>query len=39
MNGDEHGIEASAVPIIASEQGSSGAMIFFWPLDENGAGE
>ena len=28
-------IEASAVPIVA-EQGSSGAMIFFWPLDRDG---
>ena len=35
--GTEHGIEAAAFPIIASEEGSSGAMIFFWPLDENGA--
>jgi PAS domain-containing protein len=24
-------IESSAFPIVASEQGSSGAMIFFWP--------
>jgi len=36
--GSEHGIEAAAFPIIASEEGASGAMIFFWPLDENGAG-
>ncbi|MGI9019923.1 MAG: hypothetical protein ACR2G3_04355 [Solirubrobacterales bacterium] len=36
--GVEHGIEAAAFPIIASEEGSSGAMIFFWPLAENGAG-
>ena len=36
--GTEHGIEAAAFPIIASEQGASGAMIFFWPLEENGAG-
>ena len=35
-NGDEHRIEASAVPIMASERGSSGAMIFFWPLGEDG---
>jgi PAS domain-containing protein len=34
--GTEHGIEAAAFPIIASEEGSSGAMIFFWPLSENG---
>ncbi len=35
--GTEHGIEAAAFPIIASEAGSSGAMIFFWPLEGNGA--
>jgi PAS domain-containing protein len=34
--GEEHSIEAAAFPIIASEEGSSGAMIFFWPLTENG---
>jgi PAS domain-containing protein len=28
-------IEASAFPIVASEEGSSGAMILFWPLDGN----
>jgi PAS domain-containing protein len=26
-------IESSAFPIVASEEGSSGAMILFWPLD------
>jgi PAS domain-containing protein len=31
VGGEEHEIEASALPIVASEQGSSGAMIFFWP--------
>jgi PAS domain-containing protein len=36
--GVEHGIEAAAFPIIASEAGASGAMIFFWPLERNGAG-
>jgi PAS domain-containing protein len=36
--GAEHGVEAAAFPIIASEEGASGAMIFFWPLEENGAG-
>ena len=35
-NGAEHGIEAAAFPIIASEEGASGAMIFFWPLEEDG---
>ncbi len=32
MNGDEHAIEASALPIRATE-GTSGAMVFFWPLE------
>ena len=36
--GERHSIEASAFPIIASDQGSSGAMIFFWPLAANGGG-
>jgi PAS domain-containing protein len=31
-------IEASAVPIVSSPEGSSGAMILFWPLGENGNG-
>jgi PAS domain-containing protein len=35
--GEEHGIEAAAFPIMASEQGASGAMIFFWPQARNGA--
>ena len=30
-------IEASAFPIVASAEGSSGAMILFWPLSENGS--
>src|SRR5436309_1168418 len=34
-SGAEHEIESSAFPIIASEEGSSGAMILFWPLDPN----
>jgi PAS domain-containing protein len=32
MKGDEHAIEASALPILASE-GTSGALVFFWPLE------
>jgi PAS domain-containing protein len=36
-NGGQREIESSAFPIVASEEGSSGAMIFFWPQDENGA--
>ena len=35
-NGGMREIESSAFPIIASEEGSSGAMIFFWPHDGNG---
>ena len=35
-NGKRISIEASAFPIVASEHGSSGAMILFWPLSENG---
>ena len=31
-NGERVSIEASAFPIVASEHGSSGAMILFWPL-------
>ena len=34
--GEEHRIESSAFPIVASEEGSSGAMIFFWPSRGNG---
>ena len=30
--GDEHEIEASALPVQATE-GVSGAMVFFWPLE------
>jgi PAS domain-containing protein len=37
-NGERVAIEASAFPIVASEQGSSGAMILFWPLSDNGGG-
>jgi PAS domain-containing protein len=33
-NGANRSIESSAFPIVASEEGSSGAMIFFWPRDE-----
>ena len=39
--GDEHRIEASAVPIIGADASSSGAMIFFWPIGDvqaDGAG-
>jgi PAS domain-containing protein len=38
VKGTEHRIEATAFPIVASEHGSSGAMILFWPLGEDGAG-
>ena len=36
--GAKREIEASAFPIVASEQGSSGAMVLFWPLSDNGGG-
>ena len=36
--GGEHTIEAAAFPIMTSEEGASGAMIFFWPAEGNGAG-
>jgi PAS domain-containing protein len=36
--GERISIEASAFPIVAAEHGSSGAMIFFWPLGANGTG-
>jgi PAS domain-containing protein len=36
--GSTQPIEASAFPIVANDQGSSGAMILFWPLSENGSG-
>lgn len=29
-------VEASAIPIVANEAGSSGAMILFWPQADNG---
>jgi len=34
-NGRKREIESSAFPIVASEEGSSGAMIFFWPQDDD----
>jgi len=36
-NGGTREIESSAFPIVASEEGSSGAMIFFWPQDDDRA--
>jgi len=35
-NGTPRTVEASAFPIVASEEGSSGAMILFWPQPSNG---
>lgn len=37
--GEEHRIAASGMPIVSSEHGASGAIIFFWPLDEDRARE
>ena len=36
--GERTAIEASAFPIVTAENGSSGAMILFWPLSDNGDG-
>jgi PAS domain-containing protein len=36
-NGGKREIQSSAFPIVASEEGSSGAMVFFWPQASNGA--
>jgi PAS domain-containing protein len=33
LGGDEHDIEASALPI-RGESGTTGAMVFFWPIEE-----
>ena len=33
LNGAEHDIEASALPILSSE-GTRGAMVFFWPAGD-----
>ena len=33
-DGESTAIEASAFPIVASEEGSSGAMVLFWPVPE-----
>ncbi len=38
--GAERRIASSAFPIVASEEGSSGAMVLFWPTDEeDGSGK
>jgi PAS domain-containing protein len=37
--GEHHEIAASGVPIIGKEHGASGAIVFFWPLDEDRARE
>ena len=37
--GEEHSIEAAAFPIVASEEGASGAMIFFWPLGDGASAD
>ena len=34
--GGQREIESSTFPIVASEEGSSGAMVLFWPLGANG---
>lgn len=37
--GEEYEIAASGMPMISSEHGASGAIIFFWPVDEDRARE
>lgn len=37
--GDEYEIAASGMPMISAEHGASGAIIFFWPVDEDRARE
>jgi PAS domain-containing protein len=37
VTGEEHEIEASALPIVA-DAGQEGAMIFFWSRDDGGGG-
>lgn len=32
--GDEYEIEASGLPIVGSDRGSSGAVLIFWPIGE-----
>ncbi len=36
-DGAEREIASSAFPIVASERGSSGAMILFWPTNDQGS--
>jgi PAS domain-containing protein len=38
-DGENHKIAASAMPIVGSGNGASGAMVIFWPVDENKARE
>ena len=33
-DGERHEIAASGMPIVSTEHGASGAIIFFWPLDD-----
>jgi PAS domain-containing protein len=35
----KHRIAASAMPIVGAASGASGAMVIFWPVDENQARE
>jgi PAS domain-containing protein len=38
-DGEHHDIAASGMPIVSTEHGASGAIIFFWPLDPEAARE
>lgn len=33
-DGRHHDIAASGMPMVSAEHGASGAIIFFWPLDD-----
>lgn len=37
--GDKHQIAASGMPIVSDQNGNSGAIIFFWPVDPDHARE
>ncbi|HKJ36039.1 MAG TPA: hypothetical protein VKA36_05690 [Solirubrobacterales bacterium] len=37
--GESHEIAASGMPIVSADHGASGAIIFFWPVDEERARE
>ncbi len=38
-DGEKHKVAASAMPIVGGTSGASGAMVIFWPVDEDKARE